>query len=84
LSVAGRFLAMAEVKVQELFWFLIDQAAIFLIEREAMENKDFVRTENYSLRMRPTGAKKVIDNVNAWLNKTVNYEGNECAFFATN
>jgi len=66
--------------VQELFRFLIDLAVISLIEREEMDGTDFARTENYSLRLRPTGARKVTDEVNAWFNKTVTYEGKECAW----
>lgn len=30
-----------------------------LIEKDVMDNKDFVRTESFSLRLKPTGARKV-------------------------
>ncbi|HDQ07304.1 MAG TPA: CRISPR-associated endonuclease Cas1 [Methanoculleus sp.] len=64
--------------LQELFRFVVDLAIIHLIETDAMEKKDFIRTESYSLRLRPTGARKVSDEVNAWFNKTVEYQGKEC------
>ena len=44
--------------LQELFRFVVDLAILNLIETDAMEKKDFVRTESYSLRLRPTGAQK--------------------------
>ena len=63
--------------LQELFRFLVDQAVIQLIETEAIEKKDCIRTENYSLLLRPTGARKVTEAVNSWLNRTVEYQGKE-------
>jgi CRISPR-associated protein Cas1 len=62
--------------LQEPFRFLVDFAVISLIESERMENKDFIRTENYSLRLRPSGAKKLTEEVNLWFNKRVSYKGN--------
>lgn len=50
---------------------------ITLIESEAMTKGDFVRTESYNLRLRPTGARKVTGEVNRWFNKTVQYQGKE-------
>lgn len=63
--------------MQELFRFLVDLAVVNLVERDAMDAKDFVRTESYALRLRPTGARKVTEEVNAWFNKTVEYRGKE-------
>lgn len=62
--------------LQEPFRFLVDFAVISLIESEKMDNKDFIRTENYSLRLRPSGAKKLTEEVNLWFNKRVSYKGN--------
>ncbi|WP_246276008.1 CRISPR-associated endonuclease Cas1 [Methanolobus zinderi] len=62
--------------LQEPFRFLVDFAVLSLIERDCMENKDFIRTENYSLRLRPTGAKKLTEEINLWFNKRVIYKGN--------
>jgi len=64
--------------LQELSRFIVDLAIIHLIETDAMERKDFIRTESYALRLRPTGARKVSDEVNTWLNKTLEYQGKEC------
>ena len=66
--------------LQEPFRFLVDLAVITLIENEAMAKGDFVRTENYNLRLRPTGARKVTEKVNRWFNKAVEYQGKESAW----
>lgn len=63
--------------LQELFRFLVDLAMIHLIETDAMEKKDFIRTESYTLRLRPTGAWKVTEAVNGWFNRTVEYQGKD-------
>jgi CRISPR-associated protein Cas1 len=51
-------------------------AVISLIETDRMEKKDFIRTDNYSLRLRQSGAKKLTEEVNLWFNKRVSYKGN--------
>ncbi|WP_342306511.1 CRISPR-associated endonuclease Cas1 [Methanolobus sp. ZRKC5] len=60
--------------LQEPFRFLVDFAVISLIESRKMENKDFIRTESYSLRLKPSGAKKVTEEFNNWMNKKVAYK----------
>ena len=60
--------------LQEPFRFLVDLAVINLIERDEMDKKDFIRTESYSLRLRPTGARKVTNEFNRMLNKRVSYK----------
>lgn len=62
--------------LQEPYRFLVDFAVISLIESERMENKDFIRTESYSLRLRPSGAKKLTEEINLWFNKRVSHQGN--------
>lgn len=47
--------------LQEPFRFLVDLAVISLVESGAMETKDFIRTENYNLRLKPTGARKIVN-----------------------
>lgn len=42
-----------------------------------MESKDFIRTENYNLRLKPTGAKKIVNEFSNLLNKKVSYQGKE-------
>ena len=63
---------------QEPFRFLVDLAVISLVERGAMESKDFIRTENYNLRLKPTGARKIVNEFSNMLKKKVNYQGKEC------
>ena len=59
--------------LQEPFRFLVNLAIISLIESERMDNKDFIRTESYSLRLKPTGAKKITEEFNKWMNKKTLY-----------
>lgn len=66
--------------LQESFRFLVDLAVITPIESEAMAKGNFIRAENYNLRLRPTGARKVTEEVNRWFNKGVEYQGKENAW----
>jgi CRISP-associated protein Cas1 len=66
--------------MQEPFRFLIDLAIIELIENGTMEKKDFVRTESFTLRLRASGAQKVTQTVNTWLNKGTKYLGKEISY----
>ncbi|WP_292377492.1 CRISPR-associated endonuclease Cas1 [Methanosarcina sp. UBA289] len=61
--------------LQEPFRFLVDLAVINLVESGAMESKDFIRTENYNLRLKPTGARKIVNEFSNKLNKKVSYQG---------
>ena len=61
--------------LQEPFRFLVDLAVISLIDSKRMDDKDFIRTESYSLRLRPSGAKKLTEEFNQWMNKKVSYQG---------
>jgi CRISPR-associated protein Cas1 len=60
--------------LQEPFRFLVDMTVISLIESGKMENKDFIRTDSYSLRLKPSGSKKVTEEFNNWMNKKVAYK----------
>ncbi len=62
--------------LQEPFRFLVDLAVINLIETEKIDTKDFIRTESYSLRLKPSGAKKVTEVFQNWMNKKVPYQKN--------
>ena len=42
-----------------------------------MESKDFIRTENHNPGLKPTGAKKVVNEFSNMLNKKVSYRGKE-------
>lgn len=63
--------------LQEPFRFLVDLAVISAIEKGLMEKRDFIRTENYNLRLRPSGAKKLITEILSQFNKKVKYRGRE-------
>jgi len=58
----------------------VDLAVITLIETDRMEKGDFIWTENYNLRLQPTGARKVTEEVNRWFNRTMQYQGKEYAW----
>jgi CRISPR-associated protein Cas1 len=60
--------------LQEPFRFLVDMTVISLIESNKMDNTDFIRTESYSLRLKPSGTKKVTEEFNNWMNKKVPYK----------
>jgi CRISPR-associated protein Cas1 len=66
--------------MQELFRFIVDLAVINLIETDRMDKKDFIRTDNYTLRLRSTGARKITDEINRYLNKSVEYQGKESSW----
>jgi len=59
--------------LQEPFRFLVDLAVINLVENGTMDKKDFIVTENYNLRLRGLGGKKVANEFSNMLNKPVNY-----------
>jgi len=59
--------------LQEPFRFIVDLTVMNLIEKGVMDSKDFVRTESYSLRLRPSGARKVTDEFNSVINGKVEY-----------
>jgi CRISPR-associated protein Cas1 len=66
--------------LQEPYRFLVDFAVINLVESERMDTKDFIRTESYSLRLKPLGAKKVTEEFQNWMNKKVPYQKNSVAW----
>lgn len=61
--------------LQEPFRFLIDLAVINIIENKSLDKKDFIRTENYNLRLRPTGAKKILAEIERQFTNKVSYKG---------
>jgi CRISPR-associated protein Cas1 len=60
--------------LQELFRFLVDLAIINIVENGTMDKKDFIVTENYNIRLRGLGGKKVDNELSNMLNRPVNYE----------
>jgi CRISP-associated protein Cas1 len=61
--------------LQEPFRFLIDLAVISLVERNEIEKSDFIRTDNYNLRLKSSGAKKLISEINTQFNNKISYVG---------
>jgi CRISPR-associated protein Cas1 len=59
---------------------LVDLTVISLIESGSMESKDFIRTENYNLRLKPTGASKVVNEFSNMLNKKVSCQEKESSW----
>ncbi|MFA6462033.1 MAG: CRISPR-associated endonuclease Cas1 [Candidatus Woesearchaeota archaeon] len=66
--------------LQEPFRFLIDLVVISLIENDIMEKKDFIRTENYNLRLRSTGAKKVLTEIEKMFNQKAEFNNQQWAW----
>jgi CRISPR-associated protein Cas1 len=62
--------------LQEPFRWLVDLAILTAMEKKVFSKKDFIRTENYNIRLRPSGAKKLAKEIEARFNKTVSYLGN--------
>lgn len=63
--------------LQELFRFLIDLAVIDSFENNVFDKRDFIRTENYNLKLRLIGAKKFVKEVEKQFNRKVQYLGTE-------
>jgi len=61
--------------MQEPFRYLIDLAVLYLIENNNIKDSDFIRTENYNLRLRSSGAKKVLESINKHFNHKILYKG---------
>jgi CRISPR-associated protein Cas1 len=66
--------------MQELFRFLVDLAVFNIVEKSSMEKKDFIRTENFTLKLRASGTRKITNELNSWLNKTVIYQEKEISW----
>jgi len=61
--------------LQEPYRFLIDLAVITCLENDAFTKKDFIRTENFNLRLRSSGAKKLLAEIEHQFNNKVEYKG---------
>jgi CRISPR-associated protein Cas1 len=59
--------------LQEPFRFLVDLAVINLVESGTIDKKDFITTENYNLRLRGSGAKKIVIEFSNMMNQAVGY-----------
>lgn len=63
--------------LQEPFRFLVDLAVIALIERDEMQKSDFIRSETYTLRLRPSGARKLVAEINNQLDRKVGFNSQQ-------
>jgi len=63
--------------LQEPFRWLVDVAIINALEKNVFDKKHFIRTENYNIKLRPIGAKKLIKQIENQFNKTTFYLGRE-------
>lgn len=61
--------------LQEPFRWIVDIAIIGAIERDVFEKNDFIRTENYNMRLRPKGAEKLVKEVNIQFTTKVQFKG---------
>jgi len=59
--------------MQEPFRWLVDVAVLTGLEKKVFTNKDFVRTENYIIRLRPQGVKKLMTELNYQFTRTIKY-----------
>lgn len=66
--------------LQEPFRFLVDLAVISALENNIFEKKDFIRTENYNIRLMPSGAKKLTKEIAIQFSRKTNYKGDKCAW----
>lgn len=67
--------------LQEPFRWLIDLAVINALENKIFDKKDFIRTENFNLKLKNSGAKKLVKEVENQLNKTAFYQSMEYRWF---
>lgn len=63
--------------LQEPFRCLVDIAIINGLEKKVFDKTDFIRTENYNIRLRPSGAKKLIQELEEVFNKRVPYRNGD-------
>ncbi|MCX6651191.1 MAG: CRISPR-associated endonuclease Cas1 [Methanomassiliicoccales archaeon] len=50
--------------LQELYRWLVDIAVISSLENKVFDKSDFIRTENYNIRLRPVSVRILIEEVN--------------------
>lgn len=62
--------------LQEPFRWLIDVAIIDALEKGMFTKKDFIRTDNYVIRLSSAGTKKLLEAVNVQFTNRVQFRGN--------
>jgi len=61
--------------LQEPFRWIVDVAVIKALENNVFEKNDFIRTGNYNLKLRTSGAKKLTKELENQFNEFVSYRG---------
>ena len=61
--------------MQEPFRWIIDLTIIQALERKIFHKKDFIRTEDYIIRVRPDAVSKLMDEIDRSMSQTVIYKG---------
>jgi CRISPR-associated protein Cas1 len=61
--------------LQEPFRWLVDLTIIQALENKVFHKKDFIRTDDYIIRIRPEGVKKLMSELDRTLSQTVKYRG---------
>jgi len=64
--------------IQEPFRWLVDVAVITGLEKKVFDKKDFIRTENYNIRIRPNGVEKLVREVVEQFSTKVPYQKVSC------
>jgi len=59
--------------LQEPFRWLVDITIIQALENNRFHKKDFIRTEDYIIRLRPTGVKILVEELDKTFSQTVKY-----------
>jgi CRISPR-associated protein Cas1 len=67
--------------LQEPFRWLIDVAILNGLENKVFDKKDFIRTENYNIRLRPSGASKLTKEIEKQMSKKVEYLGSYYSWY---
>lgn len=59
---------------QEPFRWIVDVSVLSALEKKVFTKKDFIRTENYNIRIRPEGVKKLMAELMAQFTRKVQYQ----------
>ena len=61
--------------LQEPFRWIVDVTILSALEKGIFTKKDFIRTENYNIRIRPDGVKKPMAELMPQFSQKVRYNG---------
>ena len=63
--------------IQELFRWIIDLSVIQLPGKKQLKKSDFIVTENYHIRLKPTAGKLLIEKISMNFNRKAGYKHNK-------